>query len=188
MNEALLEPLLRKMRIRRVIPVLRHYDSCRLLDVGSGFNYRLLRSVEPYISEGWGIDKKGPELEQGKLRLIRSPLGDRLPFEDDFFDVVTMLAVLEHLDDPATVAGEIVRVLRPGGRLVITVPSTKAKPVLEFLAFKVGIVSREEIADHKRYYTQQDLVDFIHGFERFEVEACWPFQMGFNTACVALKR
>jgi SAM-dependent methyltransferase len=44
----------------------------------------------------------------------------RLPFADDSFDVVTCTEVLEHLVDPPAAAAEIVRVLKPGGRLLLT--------------------------------------------------------------------
>ena len=47
--------------------------------------------------------------------------------------------------------------LKPGGLLVLTVPSWRAKPVLEFLSFRLGIVSRAEIEDHKRYFDRRDL-------------------------------
>lgn len=46
----------------------------------------------------------------------------RLPFADASLDLVTALDVLEHLDDDAAAAREIHRVLRPGGRVVVTVP------------------------------------------------------------------
>ncbi|MBA4356649.1 MAG: class I SAM-dependent methyltransferase [Desulfovibrio sp.] len=187
MREALLEPLLRRMRMSRVLPVLRRYPGCRLLDVGCGFNHRLLSAVEPHVAEAWGIDRKAPELRQGRLNVVRATLDTGLPFADARFDVVTMLAVLEHLDQPLEVVREVERVLRPGGRLVLTVPAPAAKPVLEFLAFRLGLVSAEEIRDHKRYYGRAELFAFLADAGALRVEALWSFQLGFNTACVALK-
>ncbi len=49
--------------------------------------------------------------------------GESLPFEDDSFDVVTCIGSLEHFPDPAAGAGEMARVLRPGGTAVIFVPN-----------------------------------------------------------------
>ncbi|RME80754.1 MAG: class I SAM-dependent methyltransferase [Caldilineae bacterium] len=54
-----------------------------------------------------------------RLHLIRHS-ARKLPFEDDFFDVVTCLEALEFMPDPKAVVAELVRVLRPGGLLVIT--------------------------------------------------------------------
>lgn len=59
-----------------------------------------------------------------KLDLVRAPLiwcpAERLPFPDDTFDVVTCLESLEFMERPDAVLDEMARVLRPGGRLVVT--------------------------------------------------------------------
>jgi SAM-dependent methyltransferase len=49
-------------------------------------------------------------------------VGEHLPFQDDTFDGVLSFAVLEHVRDPFACAREIVRVLKPGGRLLCAVP------------------------------------------------------------------
>ena len=72
-----------------------------------------------------------------------------------------MLAVLEHLEHPTPILREIRRVLTPSGKLVLTVPSKAAKPILEFLAFRLGIISRAEIADHKTYYDRRSLTRLL---------------------------
>ena len=48
---------------------------------------------------------------------------ERVPLEDSGFDLVTMLDVLEHLDDEAPALAEVRRLLIPGGYLLITVPA-----------------------------------------------------------------
>jgi methionine biosynthesis protein MetW len=50
----------------------------------------------------------------------------KLPFPDDSFDVVVCIEVLEHLFSPHKAVEEIVRVLRPGGVLMLTVPNVAA--------------------------------------------------------------
>ena len=67
--------------------------------------------------------------------------------------MVTLLAVLEHLNYPLDMLREIARVLKPNGILLLTVPSHLAKPVLEFLAYKLKIVSEDEIRANKSYPT-----------------------------------
>jgi len=170
MKEPFLEPILRKMRIARVLPVLRRFPQCRLLDVGCGWEARFLKSVEPYISSGTGVDFKAPDFDSRKLKTITVTLNDKLPFEDNSFDVVSLMAVLEHLEKPLDILKEIRRVLRKEGVLVGTVPSKAAKPVLEFLSYKFGIVNEAEIRDHKQYFNKKDLAAIFAeaGFEKME--------------------
>jgi ubiquinone/menaquinone biosynthesis C-methylase UbiE len=186
MKEPILEPLLRKMRIRRVLPYIREHRNCRLLDIGCGWDARFLKSVEPYIGSGVGVDFKAPEYAEGKLRTERLTLQDRLPYADASFDLVTMLAVLEHLEQPEAILREIRRILRPGGQLVLTVPSKAARPVLEFLAFRLGVVSRSEIADHKVYY-DRDSLGLALKLAGFTLLCHRYFQLGMNNFCVAAR-
>ncbi len=51
--------------------------------------------------------------------------GQSLSFADGYFDVVTCLEVIEHVDDPRQLLREIARVLRPGGHAVLTCPNVR---------------------------------------------------------------
>jgi len=186
MKEALFEPLLRRMRLSRVLPTIRAHRDCRLLDIGCGWEARLLRAVEPYVREGVGIDFKAPVLDHPKLSTLTLTLEDRLPFEDASFDVVTLLAVLEHLSQPEAMVREIARVLKPGGQLVLTVPTLAARPVLEFLAFRVGLVSKAEILDHKRYYDRRLLEELFDG-TGLRIDRHAYFQLGMNNFLCATR-
>ena len=111
-----------------------------------------------------------------------------MPFEESSFDTVTMLAVLEHIENEKAILSEIHRVLVPNGKLVITVPSIWSQAFLEFLAYKLKIVSEAEIRDHKRYYNKKllesVLIDGI-GFQRFNHQY---FQLWMNNFCTVVKR
>src|SRR5919109_4397828 len=93
-------------RIGRVLPLVRG----RLLDVGCGFN-NLVRAY----GRGVGVDVH-PWLGVDVL------LDDaaRLPFPAATFDTVTILAALNHIPNRAAALREIRRVLRPSGRLIVT--------------------------------------------------------------------
>ena len=187
MKEPWLEPILRRMRIDRVLPYVKGVPDCRLLDIGCGWEARLLRELEPYLAAGWGIDFKAPPIATDKLRTISARLDDRLPFDSESFDIVTMLAVLEHLDKPLAIMREIARLLRPEGRLLLTVPSRSAKPVLEFLAYRLGIVNPDEIRDHKTYFDRADLARLLDQCDGLVIERHQYFQCGMNNYLVCRK-
>lgn len=73
----------------------------------------------------------GEGTEVAGLSFVVVPPGSPLPFEPASFDSVSMLDVLEHIDDQAAVLAEMARVLRPGGRLVVTVPRRNVFSVLD---------------------------------------------------------
>jgi len=120
-DEWLIEPLLR--RLERVAHPL-------VLDVGTGTGrlpYALLRA-ERFDGQVWGLDASIGMLRRAAARLV--PFGpryrlllddaDALPFPDAVFDAVTCLETLEFTPNPRHVLGELVRVLRPGGTLLIS--------------------------------------------------------------------
>ncbi|MFZ2269547.1 MAG: class I SAM-dependent methyltransferase [Azonexus sp.] len=186
MREALLEPWLRHLRIRRVLPSIRRYPDCHLLDIGCGWEARLLRTVEPYIGRGVGLDVKAPPIATPRITTHRLALLTELPLASASFDIVTMLATLEHLAHPAEMVAETFRVLRPGGRVLITVPSRAAQPVLEFLAYRLGLISAAEIRDHKQYFDRESL-QTLFSAAGFSIERQHYFQFGMNNFLLARK-
>ena len=102
-----------------------------LLDAGTGTG-RMLELLAPFIQRGTGLDTSPDMLAIARDRLARSHanhcqvrLGDlyRLPFPagaaDQGFDAVLFHQVLHYLDDPQAAVGEAVRVLKPGGHVVV---------------------------------------------------------------------
>jgi ubiquinone/menaquinone biosynthesis C-methylase UbiE len=185
MAEPILEPILRRFRLARVAP---HIPSNGvLLDIGCGPQATFLRHIAPHIKQGFGVDFKAEPFQAGNLIVKQLTFEDQLPFPAASFDVVTMLAVLEHIEREPDILQEIHRVLVPGGKLILTVPSIWAQPVLEFLAYRLKIVSEAEIRDHKRYYNRQRLRQAlvqVAGFEHFHHRY---FQLWMNNFCIVTK-
>ena len=78
---------------------------------------------------------------------------------------------------------EIGRVLKPDGKIIITVPTYSGKTVLDFLAFRLKIINQPEIADHKKYYEKKDFDDLIMktGLTLLSYQ---KFQLGLNSLCI----
>ncbi|MGV0025842.1 class I SAM-dependent methyltransferase [Phormidesmis priestleyi] len=186
MPEALLEPLLRWLRLRKVISQIP--PNAELLDVGCGTKAAFLKTIAPQIKQGVGVDFKVSNIQSGNLKTTQMMLDGVLPFEDESFDVVTMLAVLEHIEQEKPILREIHRVLRNNGKLVITVPSVWSQPVLEFLSYRLKIISEAEIRDHKRYYDRQKLRKVLVEETDFQEFHHQYFQCWMNNFCTVVKR
>lgn len=90
----------------------------RLLDIGCGLQpYRSLFAVDEYI--GLEIDN---DLSRERGIADRFYDGKVFPFSDDEFDAILCNQVLEHVFNPDDFLGEVYRVMRPNGRMVLTVP------------------------------------------------------------------
>ena len=160
-SEPFLEPYLRRIRISKVIPLLRHKQNNVLLDIGCGYDAKFLLKAVKFVKSCTGIDPKAPILDNDKITTLRIMLNNTLPFPDNSFDIVTMLAVLEHLSNPYEILNEIFRILKPNGIFTGTVPSTFSKPILEFLSFRLKILNPNEILDHKIYYNKKNLTSLL---------------------------
>jgi 2-polyprenyl-3-methyl-5-hydroxy-6-metoxy-1,4-benzoquinol methylase len=177
------ETVLRRLRIARISP----YVPARatLLDVGCGRG-KLLFDLAPRLVRGYGVDQRVEARTVQNVTLQPWVFPAALPFVESSFEVVTMTAVLEHVTDADWLLRECHRVLRPGGTLVVTTPSPRAKPILEFLAFKLHLISAQEIADHKHYFSSQELREALSraGYSQIAVS---PFQWGCNLFSTAQK-
>jgi len=158
-------------------------SGCMLADLGCGTGL-FLRFIKNRISAGYGIDTSTPDATNENIQFIKGNLEEGIPLEDQSVDVVTALALLEHLENPENLAIEIYRILKPGGRCLLTTPSPKAKPLLEFLAYRLKIISERDIADHKTYFARTMLNDLFVKFDNVRVEY---FQNGFNIFVMAFK-
>lgn len=183
-KEPALEKFLSRFRFQKIAKHIP--EGAALLDLGCGFSGSLLKNVEKRISRGVGLDisvENNPY--NSKLELREYDLNCPLPFSDNEFDIVASLANLEHLENPEQSLEEICRVLKPGGKLLLTSPSTYGKPVLEFLAF-LGLVSRREIEDHKNYFNKKNLTN-LGRKAGFSFVRHSYFQLGMNNFLIAVK-
>lgn len=97
----------------------------------------------------------------------------RIP--DASVDLLLLISVLEHLETPLSVLKECYRVLKPGGKILLNVPTWRGRWFLELAAFKLGLCPAEEIDDHKTYY---------------EIATLWPLlvESGFKPSRLKVKK
>lgn len=98
----------------------------RCLDVGCGDGRTAGLFLSEWASTYVGVDVSRAAVDHARsleldARVVDDPAA--LPFADSSFDAVVCLEVLEHLVDPLAAVRDTLRVLRPGGLLVATVPN-----------------------------------------------------------------
>jgi ubiquinone/menaquinone biosynthesis C-methylase UbiE len=98
----------------------------RVLDIGTstGANLRMLRDLG--FHQVTGLDKSDDAIrfcdEKGLGHVEKGDVC-ALPFPDSNFDLVLATDIIEHVDDDDRALMEIARVLKPGGRLLVTAPA-----------------------------------------------------------------
>lgn len=104
----------------------------RILDIGCGTGAMLdqlsaFGSVvgADFSEEALAFCRKRGERTEMDYRLVRAD-ARQLPFQSESFDVVTAMDIIEHIDQDKTAMAEMLRVLKPGGRLLATVPAYMA--------------------------------------------------------------
>jgi ubiquinone/menaquinone biosynthesis C-methylase UbiE len=123
----------------------------RVLDIGCGAG-NMFHHLARYGSVV-GVDNNPKPLAIAEERGydVREGVAESLPFDDEAFDLVSLLDTVEHCDDDMAVLRECWRVCAPGGTLLITVPA------LMWLWSNNDVLN-----DHKRRYTTKDLSDKLY--------------------------
>lgn len=129
----------------------------KILDVGCGTGANLEMLSE--FGEAEGVDVSSDALTFCRargLRNVKQGEAEALPYEDNSFDLVTGLDVVEHLDDDVAGLKEIRRVLRRGGHTLLFVPA---------FMFLWGV--QDDVSNHRRRYTLKELKQAVRdaGFE-----------------------
>jgi SAM-dependent methyltransferase len=123
-----------------------------LLDVGCGTGGAALTLAQH--GRAVALDRSPDSFRLAMDRPYRhrvvASAGAPLPFADATFDVVCALDILEHLDDDAAAARELVRVCKPGGTIIAFVPA---------FSFLWGY--NDDYSHHKRRYVKAELASLL---------------------------
>ncbi len=130
-------------------------DRARVLDTGTsaGTNLRMLRDLG--FQQVTGLDMSEDAIAFCAAKGLGSvERGDicSMPFAGESFDLVLATDIIEHVDDDGLALREIMRVLRPGGKVLLTVP-----------AFKLLWGLQDRVAQHKRRYRLAPLTKSVKG-------------------------
>jgi len=140
----------------------------RILDIGCGSGRHMGEAVCHSAAVTVGTDINPADLAQAQIRLDElKKMGfakgtwhlaaadiTRLPFADEYFDLVICSEVLEHIPDHQRAVAEAVRVLKPGGNIGISVPRYFPEKICWFLSKTY----RNSAGGHIRIYRKKQLV------------------------------
>ncbi len=170
---------------RAILRLLRGRQSLVVLDIGCGYNAKILTSLpSDIVKEGTGIDIKISDKVKALkgFLFIEDDIEHALPgLPDGSFNLIMAISVLEHLWQPQQALSNCFRLLRPGGILLVNVPSWRGKYFLEMSAFKFGTSPATEMNDHKMYYDKKDLWPLLvqAGFKPSKIKL-WYIKFGLN--------
>lgn len=170
-----LDRLLQRWRIARAAAWLP--GTPRLLDVGCA-DGALFRQLG--IRSGLGID---PLLREpsaiGDVRLVPGEFPSGLPSDCGEFDVITMLAVLEHVAPPrqSALAQACQGLLRKGGLLILTVPSPAVDRILAWLR-RLRLAHGMSLEEH--YGFRPEATVSLFQSAGFRLRHHGRFQLGLN--------
>jgi len=186
----------RVTRFDRFVADLRHRKALEhirpgnvVCDVGCGVDALFLRAIWRRDGDAGhlvGLDYQQVTAELPGAEFVHADAVKGFPLEPSSVDHVTMLALIEHLEEPRFALEEAFRVLRPGGTLILTWPAALVDPLLDVLA-AIGVVAEEmEAHNHqpRRPVAAWRQLLLGIGFERIEHQR---FELGLNHLLVAAK-
>lgn len=126
----------------------------KVLEVGCGRGVFLDRLAGEYGVEGWGVDVSPISIAEAKKEAVHSlhvEVADaaKLPYRSEEFDAVVSFDVLEHVENQPQAVAEMVRVLRPGGCLLIYTINARQRWTWNWWLGKIGIDVFSGV-DHRR--------------------------------------
>jgi demethylmenaquinone methyltransferase/2-methoxy-6-polyprenyl-1,4-benzoquinol methylase len=129
-------------------------DGDRVLDVGCGTGFATEGILER-TEHVHGLDQSVHQMEKawqkfGKHNRVRFYRGDaeRLPFEDDTFDIVWSSGSIEYWPDPVAALVECRRIANPGGQVLVVGPNYPSNTVFQKLADAFMLFYGADEADH----------------------------------------
>ncbi|MBN1916147.1 methyltransferase domain-containing protein [Candidatus Dojkabacteria bacterium] len=111
----------RRLKMVRKLVIL---DDKKILDAGCGIGM-FMEKFSEFSSNIYGFDPdpRKIELAKKKFKNVTISGAEKLPYKNNSFDIIWFHEVLEHVDNDRKSVRELVRVLKPGGKLIIFAPN-----------------------------------------------------------------
>lgn len=153
--------------------ILRHARiGGELLDIGAWLGTFISYMQDSFQVQGIEIDEAAAAFCRKRGLRVAEGSVDTAQFEDDAFDVVSLIDVLEHLPSPRTILARLQRWLKPGGILFIKVPNYLAQASKQNFLNRTGLskVGIMENFIHINHFTRDSLSKCLVqlGFEILE--------------------
>ncbi|MBU0618885.1 class I SAM-dependent methyltransferase [Patescibacteria group bacterium] len=138
----------------------------RVLEIGCGAG-AFTRAIKHYRPDleilGTDINPDVIKLAQKKDRknVYQKADVEQLSFKANSFDAVLAFDVIEHLKNPQLAFSEIFRVLKPGGRLHVSIPLEANFLTLHGLGLRLGFKPKQVYADHCQQFCLNDIVGLL---------------------------
>ena len=169
-----LDRVLQNWRARMARPWIP--SGARVLDIGC-HQGEFLHSLGEDIGPSIGLDPLVPPYRACRHSLLCQPFAEPLAFVDAAFDVIVMLATFEHIRDREALCRECSRLLRPGGRVLVTVPSPRVDGILTVLC-RLRLADGMSLEEHHGFDPRTTPELFLR--RGFLLEHRHRFQLGLN--------
>jgi len=146
--------------IQKFFPLNGEKKDLSICDLGCGCGMMLM-DISKAGYNAIGLDSNNLALEYCRKRgaeVFYAEMTQKIPLPDSSIQCVTLLDVLEHIDEEQKVLSEIIRILKPGGIAICTVP-----------AYSWLWTKRDDYHHHKRRYQKKQLSKLFEDFPQFKI-------------------
>ncbi len=138
--------LLNKERIRHALFLAGDMENLRILDAGMGDGF-MLKDIKSKCLYAIDISGKrcGRAIKRAPLANISLQDLHTTGFKENCFDGIICADVLEHIENPETAIAEMIRIVKKGGFIIISVPNEPVNIMLRILLLKFPIINPDHI-------------------------------------------
>lgn len=170
--------VLKQIKYKKMIAALGPTEGKHILEIGSDngvFSYLFRQRGGSWKSADMDLRSVNAMRELVKTDVYRIADGKPLPFQNDEFDIVLIVDIIEHLYDDKGFMLEAYRVLKPDGKVIINAPNVKDKSLLMRIRHRFGMTDAHHghvragytYDDVKRLLGSQFTLETYHTHTRF---------------------